>query len=139
MGHESFERREAFTASTDRGFGIVFAIVFLLIGLLPLISGAGLRAWSLGVGAAFLAAAFLRPQLLAPLNRVWIEFGLLLHRIVSPLVLGIMFFLVITPIGFLRRALGADPLRLRFDRDAPSYWEDRIPPGPPPKSLDNQF
>jgi hypothetical protein len=87
----------------------------------------------------FLAAALLRPALLAPLNRLWTRFGLLLHRIVSPVVLGIMFFAVITPMAWIRRALGNDPLRLRFDREARTYWVDRQPPGPPPETLTNQF
>jgi hypothetical protein len=91
------------------------------------------------VGAAFLAAALLRPAVLAPLNRVWTRFGLLLHRIVSPVVLGIMFFVVITPMGLIMRALGKDPLRLRLEREARSYWIERRPPGPPPDTLNNQF
>ena len=69
--------------------------------------------------------AWLSPAALAPLNRVWTRFGLLLHRIVSPVVLGVMFFVVVTPMGLVMRALGKDPLRLRFDREARSYWIDR--------------
>jgi hypothetical protein len=83
--------------------------------------------------------AWLSPAALAPLNRVWTRFGLLLHRIVSPVVLGVMFFVVVTPMGLIMRALGKDPLRLRFDRDARSYWIDRRPPGPAPDTLNNQF
>jgi hypothetical protein len=76
---------------------------------------------------------------LSPLNRLWLRFGLLLHKIVSPLVLGIMFFLVITPIGLLMRAVGKDLLRLKFDKRSSSYWIERLPPGPPPESLKDQF
>jgi hypothetical protein len=140
MGHESYERRhETPAGSSDRNFGIVFCVVFSIIGVLPLFFGGGPRVWSLVVAAAFLAVALLRPAVLAPLNRLWMRFGDLLHRIVSPLVLGFMFFGVITPMGLLRRALGGDPLRLRFDRQARSYWVDRVPPGPPPDTLKNQF
>lgn len=139
MGHESFNREDAAAGSSDRAFGIVFAVVFLIIGVLPLAFGETARIWSLTVGAAFLAIAFLRPALLAPLNRLWTRFGLVLHKIVSPVVLGIMFFAVITPMGLLRRALVKDPLRLRFDRQARSYWVDRQPPGPPPDTFNNQF
>ncbi len=139
MGHESYERSEDVRGSSDRSFGIVFAVVFGAIGLLPLAFGAGVRLWSLGVGAAFLLVALAIPSILAPLNRLWLRFGLLLHRIVSPLVLGIMFFLVITPMGLLMRAFGKDLLRLRYDEAAASYWIDRIPPGPPPESLTDQF
>ena len=139
MGHESYERSEDVHGSSDRSFGIVFAIVFGVIGLLPLVFGGGVRLWSLGVGAAFLLAAVVVPSVLAPLNRLWLRFGLLLHRIVSPLVLGIMFFVVITPMALVMRALGKDLLRLRFDRAAASYWIDRTPPGPPPESMKDQF
>lgn len=139
MGHESFNRVDAAAGSSDRAVGIVFAVVFLIIGVLPLAFGGTVRIWSLTVGAAFLAIAFLRPALLAPLNRLWTRFGLLLHKIVSPVVLGIMFFAVITPMGLIRRVLVKDPLRLRFDRQLRSYWVDRRPPGPPPDTLNNQF
>ena len=81
----------------------------------------------------------LAPKLLAPFNRLWARFGLLLHRITSPLVLGIMFFAVITPMGWIMRALGKDLLRLKIDPAATSYWIARTPPGPTPESLKDQF
>ena len=139
MGHESYERSEDVHGSSDRSFGIVFAVVFCVIGLLPLAFGGGARLWSLGVGVAFLLVAVVAPAVLAPLSRLWLRFGLLLHRIVSPVVLGIMFFVVITPMALVMRALGKDLLRLRFDRAAASYWIDRTPPGPPPESMKDQF
>lgn len=139
MGHESYVRDEEVHGSSDRSFGIVFAVVFALIGLLPLAFGGSPRVWSLLVSAVFLILALAMPRILAPLNRLWLRFGLLLHRIVSPLVLGIMFYLVITPMGLLMRALGKDLLRLRFDQGAPSYWIERSPPGPPPESMKDQF
>jgi len=117
----------------------VFAIVFALIGLSPLFVGRAIRFWSLAVCAIFLVCALVFPSVLAPLNRVWLRFGLLLHKIVSPVVLGIMFYLVITPIGLLMRALGKDPLRLKFDKQSNSYWIERVPPGPTPESLKDQF
>jgi hypothetical protein len=83
--------------------------------------------------------ALLWPAVLAPLNRIWTRFGLLLHRIVSPVVLGVMFFGVVTPMGLVMRALGKDPLRLRFDPAARTYWIERRPPGPAPDTLNNQF
>ncbi len=133
------DRDDAIGGSSDRAFGIVFAVVFLIIGVLPLAFGGPARIWSLAVGTAFLAIALLRPAILAPLNRLWTRFGLLLHKIVSPVVLGIMFFAVITPMGLLRRTLVKDPLHLRFDRQARSYWVDRRPPGPRPDTMNNQF
>jgi len=139
VGHESYDRREEVQGSSNRSFGVVFAVVFAVIGVLPLLSGGGVRLWSLLAGCAFLIAAVLFPTVLAPFNRVWLRFGLLLHRIVSPLILGIMFFVVITPMGLVMRALGKDLLRLRVDRAAASYWIDRRPPGPPAESMKDQF
>lgn len=139
VGHESYERSEQVRGSSDRSFGIVFAVVFAVIGLLPLAFGGAARLWALMIGAAFLVVALLAPTILAPMNRVWLRFGLLLHRIVSPLVLGIMFFLVITPMGLVMRAFGKDLLRLKFDQSLASYWIERSPPGPAPESMKDQF
>jgi len=139
VSHESFHRDEPVQGSSNRSFGLVFAAVFIVIGVLPWLFGGPLRVWSVGVSAAFLAAALVWPGVLAPLNRLWTRFGLLLHRLVNPLVLGVMFFLVITPMGLVMRALGKDPLRLQRDRAARTYWIDRQPPGPAPDSLNNQF
>lgn len=139
MGHESFERRDDVRGSSDRSFGFVFAVVFAAIGLLPLIVGGGVRLWALAIGGGFLLVALALPRVLAPLNRLWLKFGLLLHKIVSPIVLGIMFYGVVTPTGLLMRALGKDPLRLKFERQSASYWIERVPPGPPPESMKDQF
>ena len=87
----------------------------------------------------FCSIALALPSVLTQLNRLWLRFGLLLHRVVSPLVLGIMFFLVVTPTGIVMRLLGKDPLRLRYEETASTYWIDRTPPGPAPESLDRQF
>ena len=139
MGFENLERHEDIKISSERSFGLVFAGVFLLVGLLPLFNGHGPRNWALWVAVAFVAVAVLAPKLLAPFNRLWAKFGLLLHRITSPLVLGIMFFVVITPMGWIMRALGKDLLRLKIDPAATSYWIARTPPGPTPESLKDQF
>jgi hypothetical protein len=139
MGHESYDRTDAPAGGSDRAFGFVFAIVFVVIGVYPWVFGGGVHGWSIAVAALFLLASLVRPALLAPLNRWWTRFGALLHRVVSPIVLGFMFFAVITPMGLVRRMLVKDPLRLRFDRQAASYWVPREPPGPPPQTLTNQF
>jgi Saxitoxin biosynthesis operon protein SxtJ len=139
MSHESFDRVAPVKTSSDRVFGLVFAGFFAIVALLPLFSGRSPRLWSIGVGGVFLVAALVVPKALAPLNRLWMRFGLLLHRIVNPVVLSIMFFVVVTPIGLLMRALGKDPLRLRLDREARTYWIPRDPPGPAPDSLHHQF
>lgn len=125
---------------SDRSFGITFVVVFSLL--------AAWQAWherwvaaSIFAGLALLAlaVALVRPAALRPLNRAWMRFGALLHRIVSPVVLGAMFFTVFTPLGFFMRLFGYDPMRRSLDRAAPSYWIARDPPGPPPDSLPNQF
>lgn len=139
MGHESLDRDERVQSSSNRAFGLVAAAVFLIIGVFPWVSGGPLRIWSVGVSIAFFTATWLCSAALAPLNRLWTRLGLLLHRLVSPVVLGVMFFLVVTPTGLVMRALGKDPLRLRFDREARSYWIVREPPGPAPCTLNNQF
>jgi hypothetical protein len=139
MGHEDFCRQSPVRGSSDRSFGIVIAGFFAILGLLPLFWGDAVRWWALAAAAVFCAAALAAPRLLAPLNRQWTRLGLLLHRIVSPLVLGIMFFGMFMPIGLLMRISGKDPLRLRADPDARSYWIERIPPGPAAESLKNQF
>jgi hypothetical protein len=138
--HERLERRDHFAGSSDRSFGLVFAAAFAVIALLPAIFGDGaLRWWALVVAALFLAAALVRPSLLAPLNRLWFKLGLLLHRIVNPIVMGLMFFVVITPVAIGMRLAGRDPLRLRPRPDESSYWIDRDPPGPEPDSMSRQF
>jgi hypothetical protein len=139
MGHESFYRDESIQGSSNRSFGLVFALVFGVIGLWPLIASGGVRLWSLALAAGFLLVALALPTVLAPLNRLWLRVGLLLHRIVNPIVLGIMFFLVITPMGVAMRLFGKDLLKLRYDPNAASYWVGRTPPGPEPKTLNHQF
>ena len=137
--HERLDSGEAPRLGSERAFGIVFAAVFALIGLWPLLADGGVRLWALALAFLFLAAAFLAPRALAPLNRLWFRFGNLLHRIVNPLVMGLLFFTTVTPIALLMRLAGKDPLRLRFDRAAKSYWIERTPPGPAPESLRHQF
>lgn len=139
MSHEDLTREEEVEGSSDRSFGVVFAVVFLIVALLPLLHAGAVRWWSLGVSAAFAVVAFTVPSILAVPNRLWMKFGLLLAKIVSPIALGILFYLVFTPIGLLMRLSGKDPMRLKADPNAKSYWIDREPPGPPPQSMTNQF
>lgn len=127
------------STSSDRSFGFVFTVFFAIIGLLPLINGRSERLWSLGLAAVFLILAILIPASLAPLNRLWTKFGAFLHRIVSPIALGILFFLVVTPVALIMRLMRKDLLRMRLDQSAKSYWIDRTPPGPDADSLKNQF
>jgi len=139
MAHEDLTREQDVEGSSDRSFGVVFAVVFLLIAAWPLLYKEGPRWWALVVSALFAMVATVRPSLLSGLNKQWMKLGLLLGKIVSPLALGLLFYGVITPIGLLLRLSGKDPLRLKFDRAADSYWIRREPPGPPPDSMTNQF
>jgi hypothetical protein len=139
MAHEDLSREEHVEGSSDRVFGLVFAGVFLVIAGWPLIHGASPRWWALGVSAAFGVVAWVRPVWLARLNRLWMKLGILLGKVVSPIALGILFYGVITPIGAVVRLTGKDPLRLKRDPAADSYWIARNPPGPPPDSMTNQF
>jgi len=125
--------------SSNRVFGLVFAAFFALIALLPLARGHAFRRWPLPLAAIFLIAALAAPKILTPLNRAWTALGTLLHSIVNPLVLGVLFYLVFTPFGWMLRRLGKDFLRLRRAPDAASYWIPRQPPGPTPESMSRQF
>ena len=137
--HEDFGREGTVKQGSDRSFGLVFATVFAIVGLWPLIDGAGPRWWALAMALAFVLAAAAVPRTLAPLNRLWQRFGLLLNRIVSPLALALVFYLAVTPTGLIMRALGKDPLRLWRDAHAASYWIPRDPPGPAPDGMPRQF
>jgi saxitoxin biosynthesis operon SxtJ-like protein len=125
--------------SSDRSFGLVFAAFFALIGGWPLVHGVAPRWWALALAAAFAVLALVRPQLLHPLNRAWLAFGRLLHKVVSPLVMGLVFFVAVTPTAWLMRWRGKDVLSLKRRRDLDSYWVVRDGPPPAPESMKNQF
>lgn len=137
--HEIIEERTETRLGSERSLGIVFSIVFLIIGLWPLLGSGGPRYWALAVAVSFLALGFLAPKTLAPLNRLWFKIGMLLHHIVNPVIMGIIFFVTVMPTGLIMRLLGRDLLGLRFDRNTPSYWVKRTPPGPARDSFKNQF
>ncbi len=140
VAHERLhEDQEAVKAPSNRNFGVTFAVAFAVIGALPLLRHGGVRWWAWAIAAVFLLLTWLRPQLLAPLNRWWLKLGLLLGHIVSPIAMAILFYMVITPIGLIMRKLGKAAMRVPFDPKASSYWVPRDPPGPPPDSLNNQF
>lgn len=139
MAHEDLNREQAVESSSDRAFGLVFAAVFLVVAAWPLLGREPPRWWALVLSAAFALVAVVRPVVLAGLNRLWTRLGILLGRVVSPIALGILFYGVLTPLGALLRLTGKDPLRLKRDPEASSYWIPRQPPGPPPDSMTNQF
>ncbi len=137
--HENLRRAHAVKSASNRSFGLVFAGVFAVLALLPLIGGNRPNWWLAAIAAAFLVAAFLVPAILRPLNIVWQKFGEILHAIVSPLTMGFLFYVTVTPTALIMRALGKVPLHLKFNPKADSYWIERDPPGPDPKSMDRQF
>lgn len=138
--HERFEPLHAVKTSSDRAFGLVFAAVCAIVGVSMLFGGPGRAyAWFLLAAVMFFAAALIMPGVLAPLNRLWTRFGLLLHAIVSPLVLGCIFFFVVMPIGLAMRLIGKNPLPLGFDGGASTYWVKRPQPGAESRGFRDQF
>ena len=121
--------------SSNRSFGIVFFVVFLLIALYPLTYGGEIRIWSSIISLIFLVLGLLNSKILTPLNKLWFKFGIFLGKIVSPLIMGVIFFFVVTPIGLIMRLLGKDVLNLKYSENK-SYWIEKD--GPESK-MKNQF
>ena len=121
--------------SSNRSFGIVFFIVFLLIALYPLSYSGEIRVWSVIISLIFLVLGLLNSKILTPLNKLWFKFGILLGRMVSPIIMGIIFFLVVTPIALIMRIFGKDLLNLKFNKNQ-SYWIEK---NGPESRMKNQF
>ena len=121
--------------SSNRSFGIVFFVVFLLIALYPLTNGGEIRIWSAITSLIFLVSGLLNSKFLTPFNKLWFRFGIFLGKIISPVIMGIIFFLVVTPIGLIMRLLGKDVLNLKYSENK-SYWIEKD--GPESK-MKNQF
>ena len=125
---KSFEKKFAHSEikiSSNRSFGLVFFVVFLIIGLWPLKSGGDVRLWSLCISLVLLFLGVINSNLLNPLNKLWHKFGIFLGVIVSPVVMGLVFFLVVTPIGLIMRFLGKDLLRIKKNKSVSTYWISR--------------
>jgi len=121
--------------SSNRSFGIVFFVVFLLIAIYPLTNGDEIRIWSLIISSIFLILGALNSKILTPFNKLWFKLGIFLGKIVSPLVMGVIFFFVITPTGLIMRILGKDPLNLKYNLNK-SYWIEK---NGPKSKMKNQF
>tara|TARA_B100001769_G_scaffold166257_1_gene130751 strand:- start:466 stop:849 length:384 start_codon:yes stop_codon:yes gene_type:complete len=120
---------------SNKSFGIVFFVFFLIIGLYPLINEGNIRIWSIVISIIFLILGLINSQILTPLNILWFKFGMLLGRFVSPIVMGLVFFLVVTPTGLIMKLFNKDLLKLRKNKNS-SYWIKR----PETKSeMKNQF
>tara|TARA_B100001989_G_C24392779_1_gene390129 strand:+ start:91 stop:477 length:387 start_codon:yes stop_codon:yes gene_type:complete len=109
---------------SNRSFGIVFSIVFLIISIYPILNDENIRIWSLAISLIFLTLGIINSKILNPLNKIWFKLGILLGKIISPIVMGIIFFLVVTPTGLLMRVLKKDLLRLKYNKDS-SYWIEK--------------
>ena len=121
--------------SSNKSFGIVFFGFFLLVSFYPLVNDENIRYWTLFVSLIFLILGLLNSRVLTPLNKIWFKFGILLSKIISPLVMGIIFFLVVTPIGLLMKMLKKDLLNLKFNKNK-SYWIEK---SEPKSKMKNQF
>ena len=127
--------QEKIKLPSNRNFGIVFAIVFMIVALWPLLNQNEIRVWSLTISFIFLVLGLINSKLLSPLNKGWFKFGLILGRIIAPIVMGIVFFLVVTPTGLIMKALGKDLLKLKKNTNS-TYWLDKDNSN---NSLKNQF
>ena len=121
--------------SSNRSFGIVFFIVFILIAFYPLINQEEIRIWSVLISLLFLILGIINSKILTPLNKVWFKFGIFLGKIISPIVMGLIFFLVVTPIAFLMRMLKKDLLNLKYNKNS-TYWIEK---NEPKSKMKNQF
>ena len=124
-----------FKISSNRSFGIVFFIVFLLIALYPLTYSEEIRIWSTIISLIFLVLGLFNSKILTPLNKLWFKFGIFLGKIISPIIMGIIFFLVVTPIGLLMRLLRKDLINLKYNNNK-SYWIEK---NGPKSKMKNQF
>ena len=144
--HEDFSRKEEIKGSSDRSFGLTVGGILLAIAVVRVLlhlwdgTAAGWFEATLAViGLALIGFGLVAPAALAPLNRAWTKLGLVMFKVVNPLVLGLIYLTTIVPIGLLMRLMGRDLLSLKFDRQAASYWVVREPPGPAPETMPRQF
>jgi hypothetical protein len=124
---------------SNRSFGAVFIVFFSLVAAVAWWRDASWSGWPAGMALVTLAMTRVAPRLLAPFNRAWMKLAEVMHRVMSPLVLGLIFFGMFTPIAWGMRLAGRDALKRRFERAAPTYWNERDPPGPDPAGLPDQF
>ena len=119
------KRNSNIKISSNRNFGLVFFIVFLIVTIWPITYDEPVRIWSAIISLVFLILGLMNSILLTPLNKLWFKFGIILGAIVSPVVMGVVFFLVVTPIGLIMRIIGKDLLNKKFDKKKITYWIKR--------------
>jgi hypothetical protein len=137
--HEDLARSIEIKGSSDRAFGLTFAFVSTIVALWPLVDQNPVRLWALAMAVGWFVVAMARPSLLRRLNAGWMRLGMRLAQVTTPILMGALFFVVITPMALVRRAFGANAMRLGFDREAQSYWIEREPKGPSPESMSRQY
>lgn len=139
--HEDYSRAEEVEGSSDRGFGLTVGGVLVVIAVVrTYFHGLGWVQYGLGgIGLVLVVLGLVLPRSLSGLNRAWTKLGLLLFKVVNPIVLGLIYGLTLVPIGLLMRLTGRDPLSVKLDPQAASYWIVRDPPGPAPDTMINQF
>ena len=127
--------KEKAKINSNKSFGLVFFVVFFLIALYPLVNNQNIRFWSLSISFVFLILGLMNSKILTPLNKLWFKLGIFLGKIISPFIMGMIFFLVLTPIGFIMRILGKDLLNLKYNHNK-SYWIEK---NEPKSKMKNQF
>ena len=127
--------KEKAKINSNKSFGLVFFVVFFLIALYPLVNNQNIRFWSLSISFVFLIVGLMNSKILTPLNKLWFKLGIFLGKIISPFIMGMIFFLVVTPIGFIMRILGKDLLNLKYNHNK-SYWIEK---NEPKSKMKNQF
>ena len=137
--HENYERKDELAVGSDRTFGLVMSAAFGILGVLNWWHQGRLWVWLAAIATLFLALALVAPKTLHPLNRLWMRFGTLLHRIVNPVILALIFFAAVTPTALVMRLRGKRLLNLELEPQVESYWIKRDPPGPAPQSMKDQF
>jgi hypothetical protein len=137
--HEHFAREEQTTLGSERSFAMTLAVVLFVLAGINFWHSGHVWPWLGAIAFAFVATGYFVPAVLNPLNRLWFKFGLLLHAVVNPVIMGHVFYGTVLPTGLVMRALGRDLLSLKMERDRGSYWIKRQPPGPAPQTMKDQF
>ena len=137
--HEDFSRDVEVTPSSDRVFGVTIAVALALLAVAPAVRHRPLRMWALALAAMWLVPTLLRPRLLRPAHRLWLGLGRLLQLVMTPAVMGLVFYGTVTPVALLLRLFGKDLLGREINRTASTYWIVRRPPGPAPETMHRQF
>ena len=139
MVHEDFQEHAETEGPSDRNTGLVFAAFFAVACIAPLRKGLPPRLWALALAVVLTSLALVAPGALHPLNVAWMKLALVMQKIVQPLVLGVLFYGFFTPFALILKAMGKRPLCVDWDRSLETYWVERVPPGPQPSTMTDQF